>query len=265
MIGSFTVHVNYPTAGPDTIGYPRMERRNNYRVKIDDGILGLSVVTSKAQEPCRGRVIDMSVEGVGAVFPLSGCPALALESEVELSFTSDELKTPLVTSATVRSRADSENGRAYGFQFSDRDQFESRLLPRLQVLINRRSSFRVEACPESPVEVALETFDTGETHRGQLINISASGIRIQLPLKSDSMLAEKRFLRLSFSLPNCQRPFALVGDIRYRDLTSTVADYGIAFDLERSENFERQTDSIADYAAKRQREILSFLRQSISL
>ena len=75
-------------------------------------------------------------------------------------------------------------------------------------------------------------------------------------MDSEPALATSDFVKLSFSLPQCPRPFDLVGSVRSRFLDGMWVRYGLAFDQERSGNFERQADSISNYVMQRQREIL---------
>ena len=234
-----------------------MEQRKQYRVRVQEGrILQIALLPAKGTSPCAGTIIDVSADGAAVRFPLADCPALALGATVELSVTSDQLKTPLLAHARVRHRIEEKDFRQYGFQFTDREQFERRLSPILNALFNRRRAYRVEPDSEAPVEVAVEAHEGGTSVPGRLVNISAGGLQVRLPVDSDAALVDSDIVKLSFSLPQCPRPFALVGSVRSRFLDGMWVRYGIAFDQGRSGTFERQADGISDYVMRRQREIL---------
>ena len=235
-----------------------MNQRKQYRVKVQEGRdLRVTLLGDKGQAPCPGIVIDVSAEGIGASFPASECRAVAVGAEVELSLTSDQIKTPLLVLARVRQRLEETGSRQYGFQFTDCGQFERRLSHILHALFNRRSAYRVEPDPDSPVEVALEPIAFGTSEKSELVNISAGGLSVRLPVDRDSAFSETSLVKLTFSLPDCQRPFALVGDIRSRVLAGIMVNYGIAFSEDHSEHFARQADAISNYVTQCQREILS--------
>ncbi len=238
-----------------------MAERKNYRVKLKSD-RDLEVTLKAAQEPAShpGEIVDVSADGVGVRFAAKARPGLAVGSEVDLRFTSTQLKKPLEVQARVRRRHEEEGAVRYGLQFLGEEQTDRKLSPILHALFNRRAAYRVEPDPELPVDVTITSVDGGTTAEGQVVNISAGGLQARLPFESDQAFARVDAVRLSLALPGSPNPCSLVGRISARILSGIVVKYGIAFDPERSENFERQTSAIFDYASKRQREILRPVR-----
>ena len=89
-----------------------MDRRKQYRVQpaeSDD----VQVSFAKPGGPqVPGLVLDVSAGGAMVQLALAGCPDLAMDEEVELSFTLDQLEQPLVIPARVAHRTETESSRA---------------------------------------------------------------------------------------------------------------------------------------------------------
>ena len=206
-----------------------------------------------------GQLLDIVFGGAGfasLAFSESGGPALAVGEKTEISFTSVRLNKPLVVSARVRHRADRDDFRHYGFQFIERQQLESRLSPELFRLFNRRASYRVKPSPGSPVQVTLQG-PAGVQATGELVDISAAGMGLRVPLEVEATLTATTHIIVSFSLPDCPHPLSLEAIIRDRHLAGVEIHYGIEFDLEQSKQAKRQEDAIMNFVMKRQREALS--------
>ena len=234
-----------------------MDNRAHYRIDLagleDDQVS----VQSAEGVSALGEILDLSIGGVGLRFsleiPLSGCPDFTVGEEVQLSFAADRFKRPLAVSARVVHRLDEEGYRRYGLQFTDRQQLENQLATELFRLFNRRKTYRVEPDPDVPIEVTLEHRQAGVQVQAQVKDISAGGVGVRVPADVKATLGTSDRVKVAISLPGRQDPVVLIGNICHRRVAGEEIHYGIEFDLEQSEDANRQHSAITDYVMKRQR------------
>jgi len=207
--------------------------------------------------------LDVSFEGAVVRFlalrfhDVPRSPSLAVGEDAELIFTFRELGQPIVVSARVVRRTDDEGSRHYGFQFTDHEQLKSQLSPQLYRFFNRRGAVRVKPAADGPVAATLEGGSEARQVHADLVDISITGVGLRVPVVVESSLAGTDRIRISISLPDWPSPVNFEGIIRSRHVAGVdTVQYGIEFDLERSDDGQRQQEDINRYVMERQRAVL---------
>lgn len=231
-------------------------RRAHYRVKVDDAA-SLQVAVKRPRDSlCVGHLIDLSASGVGIRFLGLSAPNLTVGEEIDLVFSSEKLNAPLTWAARVQHRAEEDGSRRYGFRFLQAQKLDAHLPPVFRQYFNRRRAVRVAPDPARPVSVTLAAAPEGLPLDARLENISALGVGVSLEAGLDAAFVETTKIRISIDLPDARRPITMVAHIRYRRLVGSRIYYGVEFDPEVSEDFERQQDIIVKYVTKRERRAL---------
>lgn len=239
-----------------------MGRRKEYR-SFTENIQELDVSVRLSGGPSfSSEPLDVSFEGATVrllalrFHDVPRSPLLAVGEYAELIFTFRELGQPIVASARVVRRTDDEGSRHYGFQFTDHEQLQSQLSPRLYRFFNRRGAFRVKPAADGPVAATLEGGPEARQVHADLVDISFTGVSLRVPLVVESTLAGTDRIKVSISLPDCPSPVNFEGIIRSRHVAGVdTVKYGIEFDLERSDDGQRQEDAINRYMMERQRAV----------
>jgi hypothetical protein len=209
-----------------------------------------------------GDPVDLSISGVGTRLVMSlgfaamSCPALAVGQEVTLYLGLSEAERPLELPARVMNRTDEGELRRYGFQFTDREHLERQLPPALHRLFNRRYAYRVEPDPDSPIEVMLICTAPPLQVRARLVDISPDGMAFAVPLAAESALAAVDRLVACINLPGGRQPPRLGILIRNRSVLGNEVRYGVEFDLERTQDAQRQQAAVTRYVMDRQRTLI---------
>ncbi len=231
-------------------------RRAHYRVQPDH-TAGLMVsVTNPEGSPFVGRLVDVSASGASLSFTGSDWPMLAVGQEVDLLFTSDDLKVPLTIAARTQHRREVEGCRRYGFRFLQTQQFDSYLPAAIRQIFNRRRAMRVAPDSARPVHVSLRPGLEDRPVDVRLQNLSPLGIGVSLEVAFEPGFARTTTVAISIDLPDARRSISMIGNICYRRLVGEWIYYGIDFDPELSENFDSHQQVIDRYVAKRERELL---------
>jgi len=238
-----------------------MERRAHYRARSDE-VRGVQarVRTSKGAV-IAGEPMNVSVDGAALRFAVPGPdrprgPVFEVGEQVELQFTLPAIHAPILIIATVIHRTEEDGARQYGFQFAGRTQLESQLAPALYRLFNRRTSYRVKPALDSPIGVTLTVVASGSTVNAQLLDISTGGMGFRAPLAAESVLAAADRVRVSLSLPTHEPHLDLVVKIRNRWLIGPEVRYGVEYDLEQTQDAQRQLHVITAFVMDRRRAVL---------
>ncbi|MCH8152944.1 MAG: PilZ domain-containing protein [Planctomycetes bacterium] len=231
-------------------------RRAHYRVDVD-AAEGLAVTMhSPGSPPFVGRLVDTSACGVGVCFPQPNWPNLTVGQEIDLVFFSEKFNEPLTVAVRVQHRTEEAGARRYGFRFLHAEQLDAHLCLTFRQFFNRRKMLRV---PPEPYHTAKVTLDAGHGEspaEARMENLSASGAAVSLEAELDVEFAETTTVGFSMQLPKCRRPVDVMGNIHYRRLVGARIYYGIEFDPELSEDFERQQDIINKYLTKLEKQWL---------
>lgn len=235
-------------------------RRRRYRVDLERR-RDLKVKVQAAGRPAvQGEPVDLSLDGIGVRFASPGAqgvqsPVIAVGEEVGLSLMLPPHQRPLQSNAKVVSRTEGESHRRYGFQFTDRDQFQAQLSPALYGLFNRREAYRVRPDPQNPIEVGLEGLGGDVRFRAQLLDISVKGMAVAVPMEAEAALAGSDRIRVSASLPDVAGTLSWVAVIRDRMLVRDRIHYGVEFELEQAAASPGQRDAVMAFVMKRQQAV----------
>jgi c-di-GMP-binding flagellar brake protein YcgR len=247
-----------------------VEGRKRYRVTPDEAhTLAITVKTAEG-ETFTGELLDITIDGAGTRFPRDIGPTLAVGQPATLTFTSLRLRKPIQVNAKVRSRVELGAFRSYryGFEFSEWQELQRRLSGEIHELFNQRMSYRVEPDPAQPIEaiVKLTQADRLAVHDAppkvpeefkavaSVKDISAIGTAILIDREAEVTLAATDVVEVSFQLPISDKTVELVSWIRNRQLQDESVCYGLEFDADRSEYFERQQNEIIKYITRRRLE-----------
>jgi hypothetical protein len=206
------------------------------------------------RELLEGDVFDINLNGGVLVFPRASCPRFADKNDAMLQLRIAGTGKTLPIPARHVDTYDLGDRRQCWFEFKDPTGLFERLGPDLRPHFNRRHAFRVEPPPEMRVAVALAWEGGGAT--GALLNISATGMAVELGAHAAARLGARKSLALKCSLPGADAPLCLEGDVRSSRPTALGISYGIAFAPARTAEFKEQEATITRYVVRRQLETL---------
>jgi hypothetical protein len=232
-----------------------MPARTQYT--IDPGQQGLVRVDLLLpdQPPVTGDLLAIS--SVGASVTFREAPALALNQEVQVRFSGERLPEPVKATVHVQTRTEEPSGRQYGFWFAKRHEIETRLLPRLEGLFNRRGADRVQPDANMPVLVTLESDPPGARACGPLLSISTSGMAVRTSHEDERAFAGAIRARASFALPGQSIDCVKVSvAIKQRRLAGRHVQLGLVFEGLDAPGAQRSRDAITAYVHARQEDIL---------
>ena len=242
-------------------------RRAEYRVELGETTELRVAISASGGKEIHGHLIDVSASGAGAVFDPPDPPNLAVGQNIDLVFTSSAFKGPVTVAARVQHRTeggDNDGSRRFGFRFLEPQQLNARLPEAARRLFNRRQTVRVAPDQFEPVGVTIEPCvpESDEMQlpvEVRLLNISVGGLAVSLEPTLETAFAATTHIKLVVKLPGVRRALELVGDIRYRRLIGQRIHYGIQFDADETERFDRMQDILGKYVTRRQ---LDYLRAS---
>ncbi len=228
------------------------QRRAHYRVSVD-GTTDLRAAVRTPDGDRAGQLMDVSAAGAGMHFTGEDAPNLAVGDDVDLVFRSKRLN--LTVAARVQHRTEHEDGRRYGFRFLQPQQFGAALPPGAREIFNRRRVGRIAPDPMCPVPVMLSPYPEGPPIEARLQDISELGAGVGVEGPREEGLRDTTEVRVTIELPDVA-PVQMVGYIRYRRLGGRRIFYGIEFDDELTDDWERQVEAIERYVISRQRAML---------
>jgi hypothetical protein len=198
-----------------------------------------------------GEPITIHSDGLRARFPADQDLGVALGSKVLIEFTCKGWRSPVGTVGRLHFRHDDDSLRELGFSFVKRRDVDEELFPRLRALFNRRGATRALPDPKEPIDVYLDEACTGRSIRGTLIEISSTGLSMQVD--AEAGFVDARECRVSFHLPGPEVvSLSLAVHIRERRLCSNCVQLGLEFDAVRTATILSQRDKILEYVVKRQ-------------
>ena len=220
----------------------RLYRDQRHNDVLEGTVIALGI------PPMTGEVLEIGHRETVLRLP-SELPGLPLTHSVQVRYTSDRLKRPVVVGAAVEERHEDPDGKVmYRLVFDDPEELQKQLTPAANALFNRRSTLRVE--PAAELEGWLECADVELRVNVPLLDISAGGIAVGVDAATEGALANSRIVRIIFHLPST-RPHRidLVGCIVHRATRATppAVRYGIQFDARRSTGLDVHLDRITDY------------------
>lgn len=232
-----------------------MTPRNQYTIDPgQEGVVQVELLPAEA-EPIVGALLAIS--SVGTTVGFENAPPMALNQEVRLRFSGEPLDQPVIATVHVQSRTDDPRSRKYGFWFARRQEIETRLLPRLQGLFNRRNADRVQPDANMPVLVTLESRPGGARLCGPLLSISTTGMAIRASQEDEAAFSDTTLARASFALPGQAIDCVKVDvSLRQRRLAGRHVQFGLVFEGLDDPLQKRNNDAILAYVHRRQEDIL---------
>lgn len=230
------------------------ERRHLYRMTLgNEDRVEVSILTDSG-DTLVGEVVDISAQGAALHVSRSRAPVLSLGESVSFPFTPRSQDDPVALKATVRSRNLMGKHWRYGFEFQLKSTVAMRFAEEFYGLFNRRHAFRVKPLPEEPVSVNLADLDESVSPMAtaRLHDVSATGLSVLVASDNDPSLAEDKVLQTTLRPPTSTRWLKLTGRIRHRTRRGSNLLYGVQFDPEHTEQFERDHEMLVDYIIHRQ-------------
>lgn len=199
-------------------------------------------------------LINLDLEG--AVFALDPPQqgTVAAGDKVRLRIRMKRASRALETQATVAqcdSRQDRQLCRAV---FADPERFKRQLDHSFFERFNRRMTFRVSPDPEEVIAVSA-SWKNGAC-RGELLNISTSGMALRVDAEAVACLGGQRKIELDFNLPGADPALCLPGTIAYIKALPKGHRIGIKFNYARKLGFHPQEAAIARYVMAQQQKAL---------
>jgi len=233
-----------------------MSPRSQYTIEPgQESVVRVELLPPEA-EPIVGALLTIS--SVGTTVSFDSAPPMALNQEVRLRFSGEPLDQPVTATVHVQSRTEDPQSRKYGFWFVKRQEVESRLLPRLEGLFNRRGSDRVQPDPNMPVLVTLESTPPGARACGPLLSISTTGMAIRTSLEDEGAFAHTSLARASLALPGQMLDCVKVDvSLRQRRLAGRHVQLGLVFEGLDDPSQSRIREAIRAFVHARQEQILN--------
>jgi hypothetical protein len=230
------------------------KRRDLYQITLGENNQVEVAVWTDSGDSLVGKVVDVSAQGVALRVPRNTTPVLSLGESVAFPFTPRTRTDPVALTATVRSRNRMGKHWHYGFEFRRNNTLNVRVAEEFYALFNRRHAFRVKPLPEEPVPVTIASpgASIAPIATAQLFDVSATGLGVLVSLSKDPSLADDDVLRTTLCPPTSSCPLKLTGRIRHRTQRASAVRYGMEFDPDHSEQFERDHENLVDYIIHRQ-------------
>ena len=224
-------------------------KRSHYRSTPREGAMGVTLIAG--DESIEGRVLNLSVQGAGAHFPLEGVPAVMPGDRVQLRFTSMLLLEPLVAEAAIRRMSEVDGSLRVGFEFTDPRTLLRDVPYVLRPYFNRRRHPRVVFEELIEVEVMAPGLGKGSLTSGWLRQIGVGGAMLTLPRQLAGNCGKRDRVELRFELPGQAQPFWILAVIRGVSQDGDELALSLRFDRLGTVDFKRQRRAIEALVAER--------------
>lgn len=230
-----------------------INKRKTYRAESEPtGPLDMKILLAEA-EFLEATIINISIGGVAAYLAASECPGLAARQIVTIRLQLTETKRAVNLQGLVLSVSKKEDDKLFcRFKFTEPAEVSQQLDESFWQYLNRRQAFRVSPASAEVVAVTFESVDGAG--QGRLIDISTSGLGLEVASEVAENLSQTEPMTLTFQLTGM--PLRLRGTICYSKLSGGSRKLGINFDKEKTPNYPKQEEAIAGYIMERQKQIL---------
>ncbi len=221
-------------------------RQPNYTVHVQEG----------EQSSSTGRISSFTPETIDVDFDLDQAPAFPLGVAVAVSMERGEVPTRFVAQVVVRRELD--GNRRFTLRVAE---------PAVLAFLGARdlrAAARVRPSEGEPIEVHLYLGGQAPLVRGQLYDLSNTGIAASFAPEEEPRLHQASEVSVRFTLPNEKKSVRLVGHIRNRVLQEGGIRYGILFDESASLESPEQIQAIQRYVRRRQIEELQVARDLLA-
>ncbi|MEM7309778.1 MAG: PilZ domain-containing protein [Planctomycetota bacterium] len=127
---------------------------------------------------------------------------------------------------------------------------EGRGVP-LRPIETRRNNLRVSGADEAPVVVIARRIGEERGVKVKLHDLSWTGLSILVPLAQEGHLADAWAVEVELTLPGEPEGSRLVGNVCYRRPAGREIHYGIEFDADATEEFEREIERVGAFVRRR--------------
>jgi hypothetical protein len=200
--------------------------------------------------PLAGRIVDLSIGGIGAFFEAGRDPELRFKETTCLRLASPRLEGDLLVPARVVRREETDGGRTYGFQILDWLGLLARLPSDMAGLFNRRGTKRVRTYPQRVIPVRVRVELPLAEFTAVLCDFSPEGVSLRAGPEALAALDGVRRVSFSFRIPGDRRHLSFSGSVRHRRLTDEGMSFGVGFDAASTPDFSEKQGILAGYAEK---------------
>ena len=226
------------------------DQRRQYRIEPGPRAEFIEVSLRSADgSTYHGKVIDTSVKGTAVVFRNADAPELQKNDSVSLAFNLPDRPQPIVTPAIAINGQANKKYHRYGFEFTDMEALEDQIRNESWAVFNRRAFRRLQFGTESQVKVTLRIDGSGLMLRGQLGDLSASGVCIVLDGDKRGDLASGARVQASFTLPGTFSELEYTGTVSNERFEDERTLLGFEFDAENTPDADEQREIIEEWLA----------------
>jgi len=224
-----------------------MERRQSYRVKVEDHDQISVSLEFLGRARIEGELVDLNRRGAGVRIAADRAPHTERDRDVAVHFMEAQAGALPPISAHIRSIIFTPGYCRYGLRFDPHLDL-SRCLPvHLLAYFNQRIARRVR--PTAPLTVELRN-DDGQTLEGIVRDLSWSGMSVTIAAScGERALLRGDGVELQLLLPTHKAPIQLAGVISRDLLVDDRISYGIHFDPRRTPEFAKQQTRLKRYLA----------------
>ena len=238
-----------------------LERRRQYRVSVGPGLRLEAKVCGKGNIEIGVELVDLTYAGVGILVPRSIQRTLGVGQQIALKFTSESIDWSITASGRIQNIIEFDPMFRVGIEFNDLNAVDQQLTPALRTLFNRRRAFRTMTdiigateCQWSPIDQAHA--DT--TYRGNLIDISGTGLAMSTGLEYERLLIQEETYRthVMVNQEGLVLDFTLIGRLLHLEKYPKELRVGFEFEEDDSSFFKDQQTELFHFVAEVQRRTL---------
>ena len=230
-----------------------MDERRQYRTTPQfKGHISVTVTKPEGRE-IPGRVVDLSITGMGVFIHNNASPKFAVSDMVYLRLESPYLDTPIFTTGRIRRQVPVEEGTNFGIELIDWLGLLPQLPEKLKALFNQRGEQRLEI--EADHKVSLEGLSESFRAEGTLHDLSPFGLCFKVSLDTEGFYNPGQKLRVMFTLPDDpeddpESSLTFKAKILHSNWNEDSLYCGVVFTEEKSEVFQESQDKISRYIAE---------------
>lgn len=197
---------------------------------------------------CRGLLDSIGAGVVCFTFLRAEEPALEVGGSCILSVTSKLLGSSLELGGEVLERAEDRRTVRYLLGVGEDE------LTGLSILIERRAHQRVPA--GTTLGCILFSSDGWQRFEGRIEDVSATGMRVFIPLEEAAGLAEQASVNICAQLPDDPSLLEVVGIVRNHNVTTQGHVLGLEFVVRSAREYETLRARVGCFVRERQAQLL---------
>jgi c-di-GMP-binding flagellar brake protein YcgR len=234
--------------------------RKIYRTVINRGDVLTVLLRLENGQEYQGQLLDVNITGAAVAFPARQVRKLLPGARGAIGFSAPGGRARLSVAIQVQSMTRMGDTMRVSFHFTAEPEPENGWNQSLRALFNRRSAFRVEPRFHEPINVRVRADGCGP-ERGQLVDMSLTGMAVALEGGAPEGMAPSSLVRLSFQLPEAEVPMML--GVLVRGVLRTIGEdgdeqlrLGVQFRHDLGRRFLSSRSELRRFVMDRQREDL---------